>query len=66
MATPLANVSIYYTADIPFTPQADLELDFLNRVLQIAYTDSVREEKGGTYGVRVAASLDKHDTRTAR
>ena len=65
MATPLANVSIYYTADIPFTPQADLELDFLNRVLQIAYTDSVREEKGGTYGVRVAASLDKHDTPTA-
>jgi len=65
MATPLANVSIYYTADIPFTPQADLELDFLNRVLQIAYTDSVREEKGGTYGVRVAVSLDKHDTPTA-
>ena len=65
MATPLANVSIYYTADIPFSPQADLELDFLNRVLQIAYTDSVREEKGGTYGVRVAASLDKDDTPTA-
>ena len=65
MATPLANVSIYYTADIPFTAQADLELDFLNRVLQIAYTDSVREEKGGTYGVRVAVSLDKDDIPTA-
>ena len=60
-ATPLANVSIYYTADIPFTPQADLELDFLNRVLQIAYTDSVREEKGGTYGVRVGVNFDKDD-----
>ena len=61
MATPLANVSIYYTADIPFTPQADLELDFLSRVLQIAYTDSVREEKGGTYGVRVGVNFDKDD-----
>ena len=60
-ATPLANVSIYYTADIPFTAQADLELDFLNRVLQIAYTDSVREEKGGTYGVRVGVNFDKDD-----
>ena len=61
MATPLANVSIYYTADVPFTPQSDLELDFLTRVLKIAYTDSVREEKGGTYGVSVAFELDKDD-----
>ena len=61
MATPLANVSIYYTADIPFTAKNDLALDFLNRVLQIAYTDSVREEKGGTYGVRVSVSLDKQE-----
>ncbi len=61
MATPLANVSIYYTTDVPFTPQSDLELDFLKRCLSIAYTDSVREEKGGTYGVGVAFELDKDD-----
>jgi len=60
-ATPLANVSIYYTADVPFTPQSDLELDFLKRCLSIAYTDSVREEKGGTYGVGVDFGLDKDD-----
>ena len=60
-ATPLANVSIYYTADVPFTPQSDLELDFLKRCLSIAYTDSVREEKGGTYGVSVSFDLDKDD-----
>ena len=65
MATPLANVSIYYTADVPFSAKADLELDFLNRVLQIVYTDSVREEKGGTYGVRVAVNFDKDDHPTA-
>ncbi len=61
MATPLANISIYYTADVPFTPQSDLELDFLKRCLSIAYTDSVREEKGGTYGVGVSFELDKDD-----
>ena len=60
-ATPLANVSIYLTADVPFTPQSDLELDFLKRCLSIAYTDSVREEKGGTYGVSVDFELDKDD-----
>ena len=60
-ATPLANVSIYLTADVPFTPKSDLELDFLKRCLSIAYTDSVREEKGGTYGVSVDFELDKDD-----
>ncbi|MBR7087341.1 MAG: insulinase family protein, partial [Prevotella sp.] len=61
MATPLANVSIYHTADVDFSPQSDLELDFLKRVLSIAYTDSVREEKGGTYGVSVDFSLERDD-----
>ncbi len=61
MATPLANVSIYYGAEVEFSPQSDLELDFLTRVLKIAYTDSIREEKGGTYGVGVAFELDKDD-----
>ena len=65
MATPLANVSIIYAADVPFTPQSDLELDFLTRVLKIAYTDSIREEKGGTYGVSVAFDLDKDDSPNA-
>ena len=64
-ATPLANVSIYYTADVPFTPKNDLTLDFLKRCLSIAYTDSVREEKGGTYGVSVNFSLEKDDQPTA-
>lgn len=60
-ATPLANVTIFHTADVPFTPQSDLELDFLKRCLSIAFTDSVREEKGGTYGVGVEFDLDKDD-----
>ena len=61
MATPLANVSIFYVADIEFSPRNDLALDFLKRCLSIAYTDSVREEKGGTYGVSVEFDLDRQD-----
>ena len=61
MATPLANVSIYLTADVEFSAKSDLELDFLKRCLSIAYTDSVREEKGGTYGVSVDFELNKDD-----
>lgn len=59
-ATPSSMVSVYYTADMPFTAENDLRLDVLKRVLQIAYTDSVREEKGGTYGVSVSFDLDRY------
>ena len=65
MSTPLANVSIFYAADVEFTPKNDLVLDFLKRCLSIAYTDSVREEKGGTYGVSVDFELDRDDKPTA-
>ena len=64
IATPLANVSIFYSADVEFTPKNDLVLDFLTRTLKIAYTDSVREEKGGTYGVSVDFSLERDETPT--
>lgn len=63
--TPLANVSVFYTANVPFSPKNDLVLDVLTRVLQIAYTDSVREEKGGTYGVGVSFNLEKEDNPNA-
>lgn len=64
-ATESATVSIYITADVPCTPQNDLCLDALQRVLKIAYTDSVREEKGGTYGVSVGFDLDPRSKPTA-
>ena len=63
--TPLANVSVFYTANVPFSPKNDLVLDMLTRVLQISYTDSVREEKGGTYGVGVSFNLEKEDNPNA-
>ena len=63
--TPLANVSVFVTGNVPFSPKNDLALDMLTRVLQIAYTDSVREEKGGTYGVSVSFSLEKEENPNA-
>lgn len=60
--TPAATVGIYYTFAEPFLPKTDLELDMFVRCLQIAYTDSVREEKGGTYGVSVSYQMGKTTT----
>lgn len=61
MAMPVTQVNIMYTADIDFSPRADLTLDIMQRCLQIAYTDSVREDKGGTYGIGVSFELDKDE-----
>ncbi|MBF1062007.1 MAG: insulinase family protein [Prevotellaceae bacterium] len=59
MNTPSALVNIFYTFEEPYTAKSDITLDVLQRVLQMAYTDSVREEKGGTYGVSVSYNLEK-------
>ncbi|HAT62073.1 MAG TPA: peptidase M16, partial [Prevotella sp.] len=59
-STPLAKVSIFYSWPESYTAKNDLTLDVLKRVLSIAYTDSVREEKGGVYGVDLEAEMDKY------
>lgn len=61
MNTPSALVTVVYTFKQPSTAKADLHLDIFRRVLSIAYTDSVREEKGGTYGVSTSAQLEISD-----
>ena len=55
--TPQSNVTVIYTWQEPVTAKNDLTLDALRRVLSIAYVDSVREEKGGVYGISTEASL---------
>lgn len=62
--TPQSKVTVLYTWDEPFTAKNDLTLDALRRVLSIAFTDSVREEQGGVYGVSTQASV-AHDDRPA-
>ncbi len=65
MNTPSALVNIFYTFNEPYTAKSDLVLDMLQRVLQMAYTDSVREEKGGTYGVSVSYEFEEGNRPTA-
>ncbi len=65
MNTPSALVNIIYTFQEPVTAKQDLAIDIFKRVLTIAYTVSVREEQGGTYGVSVKAELDKDSNPSA-
>lgn len=56
--TPQSKVTVFYSWADKLTPQNDLALDALRRVLSIAYTDSVREAIGGVYGISAEAEID--------
>ena len=59
MKTPSALTEIVYSAPVEYTPQASLHADVLAQVMRQIYTEKVREEKGGTYGVSVSSQCWK-------
>ena len=61
-ATPSAQTNIVYSAPIAYTADADLKLDVLAQIMRSVYTEKVREEKGGTYGVSVDGQFWKYPT----
>ena len=60
MKTPTAQSNILYTASLPYTSDNDLKLDVLSQIMRAVYTEKVREEKGGTYGVSVSGQFWKY------
>ncbi|MCM1078907.1 MAG: insulinase family protein [Bacteroidales bacterium] len=60
LKTPSALTNVFYTADIPYTAENDLKLDVLSQIMRAVYTETVREEKGGTYGVSVSGQFWKY------
>jgi len=58
-ATPSALTTIYITSPVEYNAKNDLCLSALCQVLRMVYTEKVREEKGGTYGVSVQGSLQR-------
>jgi len=57
MQTPKTSVSYTFSGDIDYTLDNRIIFDALTQILRIRYTEVIREEKGGTYGVRVSESL---------
>ena len=60
MATPSAQTNIVYSAPIVYTADTDLKLDVLSQIMRGVYTEKVREERGGTYGVSVEGQFWKY------
>ena len=60
METPKSSVLQVYTAYIPYSVKEEVMLDAAKYVLDMIYTDTLREEEGGTYGAGVSAGMQKY------
>ena len=58
MQQPKVSVCRIYTGDIDFNLENSVTINFLQDILRARYTVSIREEKGGTYGVSVGGQLN--------
>ena len=55
--TPNATVNFVYHAPLPETMRNDILVDMLEQSMSMLYTETVREDEGGAYGVPVNALL---------
>ena len=60
MQQPKVSVYLTFNGALENNAKNRLVLDLLSRALDSRYLVSIREEKGGTYGVQVAGSIEKY------
>ena len=65
METPKGSVKIQYLEDFTFNQKNRIIAAFLGDILTLRYTESLREQEGGTYGAHVSSGLNKLPKPTA-
>ena len=65
MQTPKSTVLQVYNADIPYTYAKDAAMDAISYILDMRYTQSLREEEGGTYGASTATNFGRRPKENA-
>ena len=58
--TPTATIVFLYSGKAPYTLKNEILLSFATQVLDMVYTEEVREKEGGTYGVNCFGDLQKY------
>ena len=64
MQQPKVSVRYIFSGDVEYTMQNRVNIAYLTQALNARYLESIREEKGGTYGVSVWGSLSYLPTPT--
>ena len=59
METPTGTQVVTYTGKIDPTQKNIITMSFLSQILNIVYTEEVREKEGGTYGVGVQGGISE-------
>jgi zinc protease len=59
METIKTTVGIVYNGGDEYSPLNELKYDIFSQVLDMVYTEEIREKEGGTYGVSVQGSLQR-------
>jgi len=62
LTIPKSTVFISFANSLKYNPYDYLGLEVLNGILNIVFTEKVREDEGGTYGVGVSFSAQKRPT----
>ena len=63
--TPKASVLVLYNGDCKYNQKNDILMSMTSQILDLVYTEKVREDEGGTYGVYVGGNLNKYPKETA-
>jgi len=59
MQTPKSTVLHVYSADMDYSYEKDAALSAVSYIMDIRYTNSLREDEGGTYGASTAAQISR-------
>lgn len=65
MEDPKTSVRITYKNDYDYSLKASIVASALGDILQLRFTETLREEEGGTYGASVGASVSKRPAEEA-
>jgi zinc protease len=59
METPKANVNIMVKKEMKYDPYHRAVMSVIEGILDLRYVETIREEEGGTYGVRVRTGMER-------
>ena len=65
LTIPKSTVFISFAEGMKYNPYNYLGLEVIKGILDLVYTEKVREDKGGTYGVGVSLSEQKRPEQLA-
>lgn len=60
MEHPKASVFNIYSGQSEFTRKNNIIISMLRQIMDIVYTEKIREEEGGTYGVSTSGSISRY------